>query len=133
MATAISMPASTLPLVENRGKLVLVVDDTVASPLSAELSTLTKDLIGDGWTVLRRDVSRSATPPSVKAVIKAEYNADPTNVKAVFLFGHVPVPYSGNIVPDGHVRIIRVPGRPTFITATWTATGRITPLTTPAR
>ncbi|MDB6032281.1 MAG: hypothetical protein JWM16_2619, partial [Verrucomicrobiales bacterium] len=90
------------PLVENRGKLVLVVDDAVSSPLGAELSTLTKDLIGDGWTVIRRDVSRTATPPTVKAVIKAEFNADPSNVKAVFLFGHVPVPYSGNIVPDGH-------------------------------
>ena len=29
--------------------------------------------------------------------------ADPANVAAVFLFGHVPVPYSGDIVPDGHV------------------------------
>jgi hypothetical protein len=90
------------PLVESRGKLVLVVDDTVASPLATELGTLTKDLIGDGWTVIRRDISRTANPPTVKAVIKAEYDADPANVKAVFLFGHVPVPYSGNIVPDGH-------------------------------
>ena len=38
----------------------------------------------------------------MKDLIKAQYNADPANTKAVFLFGHVPVPYSGDIVPDGH-------------------------------
>src|SRR5439155_7667991 len=40
---------------------------------------------------------------NVKNIIKADYQADPANVKSVFLFGHVPIPYSGNIVPDGHV------------------------------
>ena len=62
-----------------------------------------QDLVGDGWTVLRLDVSRTDTAPHVKALIKSEYNADPANIKAVFLFGHVPVPYSGDIVPDGHI------------------------------
>src|SRR3954470_20208237 len=90
------------PIIENRGKLVLVVDNTIANSLATELNLLQRDLIGDGWTVIRRDVSRAATPPTVKSVIQAEYNADPSNVKSVFLFGHVPVPYSGNIVPDGH-------------------------------
>src|SRR3954468_11722191 len=90
------------PIIENRGKLVLVVDNTIANSLATELNLLQRDLIGDGWTVIRRDVSRTATPPTVKSVIQAEYNADPSNVKSVFLFGHVPVPYSGNIVPDGH-------------------------------
>src|SRR5438093_1179958 len=42
------------------------------------------------------------TIPTVKALIAADYNADPANVRALFLFGHVPVPYSGNIIPDGH-------------------------------
>jgi PKD repeat protein len=32
----------------------------------------------------------------------ADYAADPANTKAVFIVGHVPVPYSGNINPDGH-------------------------------
>ena len=83
-----------------------------------ELSRLEQDLAGDGWTVLRHDVPRTAVNPantnssvwaaragelaSLKALIKADYNADPSNVKAVFLFGHLPVPYSGNLNPDGH-------------------------------
>lgn len=94
--------AINLPLVENRGKLVLLVDDTMATPLATELTRLEADLRGDGWTVLRHDVSRTASVTSVKALIKTAYDADSTNVKAVFLFGRIPVPYSGNIRPDGH-------------------------------
>jgi hypothetical protein len=91
-----------VPLVENRGKLVLIVDRTYASSLASELSRLQSDLVGDGWTVLRHDVSRSASPASVKQLILSDYNAAPSAVKAVFLFGHVPVPYSGLLNPDGH-------------------------------
>jgi hypothetical protein len=106
------------PLVESRGKVILIVDQTHAVSLATELTRLQQDLFGDGWTVLRHDVARMAVDPastsssvwaarsnelaSVKALLKADYNADPVNVKSVFLFGHVPVPYSGNLNPDGH-------------------------------
>jgi hypothetical protein len=90
------------PLVDQRGKVVLLVDDTMATPLANELTRLQQDLAGDGWTVLRHDVSRTAAPTAIKAIIKADYDADPANVKSVFLFGHVPVPYSGQLNPDGH-------------------------------
>ena len=91
-----------LPLVEDRGKVVLVVDASMSAALSSELARLERDLAADGWTVLRHDVLRTATVPSVKALIQADYTADPSRVKSVFLFGHVPVPYSGDIAPDGH-------------------------------
>ncbi len=107
-----------VPLVESRGKVILVVDNTHAASLSNELSRLQQDLRGDGWTVLRHDVPRMAVDPantssnvwparsnelaSVKALITADYAADPINVKAVFLLGHVPVPYSGVLAPDSH-------------------------------
>ena len=51
---------------------------------------------------MRMDVARKDSAANVKRRIKAQYDADPKNVKAVFLFGHVPVAYSGDIVPDGH-------------------------------
>ena len=86
----------------DRGKLVLLVDATIAPALAPELTRLTQDLAGDGWTVLRRDVSRTAPVTEIKAIIKADYDADPARVEAVFLFGHVPVPYSGDTNPDGH-------------------------------
>ncbi len=91
-----------LPLTDYRGKLLLVVDNTYAPQLAGELARLQQDLTGDGWTVIRLDVNRTDSVVSVKNLIKAQYAADPANVQCVFLFGHVPVPYSGNIVPDGH-------------------------------
>jgi hypothetical protein len=91
-----------VPLVDNRGKVILLVDSSFTSSLATELAQLQQDLAGDGWTVLRHDVSRTASVTSVKALIKADYAADPANVKSVFLFGHIPVPYSGQLNPDGH-------------------------------
>lgn len=91
-----------LPIVEHRGKLLLVIDNTYAAQLTNELAQLEQDLLGDGWSVVRIDVSRTDSVQAVKRLIKAQYLADPANVNCVFLFGHVPVPYSGNIVPDGH-------------------------------
>src|SRR5581483_11146545 len=92
-----------LPTVEDRGKVLLVVDSTYAADLKTELTQLAEDLRGDGWSVVRLNVNRDDSVLKVKALIQAEYAADPAHVNCVFLFGHVPVPYSGNIVPDGHV------------------------------
>src|SRR6266516_66280 len=55
-----------VPLAENRGKVVLIVDNTYAVNLAAELTRLQQDLAGDGWTVLRHDVSRSDSVVNVK-------------------------------------------------------------------
>ena len=91
-----------IPPIEQRGRLLLVVDNTYAAELAPELARLRSDLTGDGWTVTRLDVSRTDSVIKVKSLIRDEYTADPAHVCCVFLFGHVPVPYSGNIVPDGH-------------------------------
>jgi PKD repeat protein len=91
-----------VPLIEDRGKVVLLVDNTMAQPLGFELTRLTQDLIGDGWTVIRHDIARTASLPSIKQTVASDYSADPNNVKALFIFGHVPVPYSGDLNPDGH-------------------------------
>lgn len=90
------------PAFEQRGKLVLVVDATHVAALGSRLARLEADLAGDGWHVLRHDVAPTASVPSVKALIAGSAAAFPGQVKAVFLLGHVPVPYSGAINPDGH-------------------------------
>jgi hypothetical protein len=102
IANSYLVSAIKAPLVDSRGKVILIVDNTMTAPLLAELTRLEQDLVGDGWTVIRHDVARAASVPSVKTLIVNDYNADPANVKAVFLFGRVPVPYSGDINPDGH-------------------------------
>ena len=91
-----------VPAVEARGKLLLVVDDTMVTPLSPEIAQLKEDLAADGWTVQQITAPRTGTAITTKALIKAAYDADPANVKQVYLLGHVPVPYSGQIAPDGH-------------------------------
>jgi len=89
-------------LTENRGKLILIVANTYAASLSNELARLESDLIGDGWQVLRHDVSPSDTPASVRSLIIADYNSDPGNVNTVFLFGHVPTLRTGTLDYDAH-------------------------------
>jgi hypothetical protein len=91
-----------LPIVNDRGVMVLLVDNEIAGGLTSELQQLATDLQNDGWGVIRHDVSRSTSVPNVRALVQADYNADPTRVKAVYIIGHVPVPYSGNLNPDGH-------------------------------
>ncbi|MDO8951551.1 MAG: T9SS type A sorting domain-containing protein [Draconibacterium sp.] len=87
---------------EYRGKLILLVDSTFVDDLKNELIRYESDLIGDGWQVLRKDIDRNASVIYVKSVIRDFYNADPENVNSVFLFGHIPVPYSGINAYDGH-------------------------------
>lgn len=91
-----------VPPVDYRGRMILLVDNTYSSSLSSELATLQADLRMDGWSVVRTDLARTASVASVKSTIQGLYNADATNTKAVFIVGHLAVPYSGNINPDGH-------------------------------
>lgn len=88
-----------VPLVEQRGRVILLVDQTQAAPLATEIGQLIQDLIGDGWTVTRHDVDPNATPPTIKKLIVAD---KPSGSVALFLLGHVPVPYSGDFAPDQH-------------------------------
>ncbi|MEO8734361.1 MAG: hypothetical protein ABI373_08520, partial [Flavobacteriales bacterium] len=88
--------------VEHRGTIILLVDNTLTSGLTSELLQLQADLKEDGWVVSRHDVSPSTTVTAVKSTIVTDYSADPTEVKALYIIGHVAVPYSGKLNPDGH-------------------------------
>jgi len=96
--TGIDVPAQ-----EFSGTVILVVDDTFASDLSFELSQWENDLNSDGWNVIRHNVKRSDSVESVKALIQNDMRND-TTAHTLFLFGHVPVPYSGFLNPDGHAQ-----------------------------
>jgi len=88
--------------VEDRGRLILAVDATMAGPLADELHRLVSDLTGDGWEVVRTDIARTATPIQARDAIRGWYAVDPGRTRAVLLLGHLPVPYSGMVCPDGH-------------------------------
>jgi len=92
-----------LPEIDRRGAVVLLVRDTAAAAMPVELTRLQEDLAGDGWQILREDVAGSDSVEDVKALITSHYNNPATpDVRSVFLFGRIPVPYSGLIAPDGH-------------------------------
>ncbi len=122
-----------LPLVESRGKVVLVIDKTQAGPLGVELARLQQDLVGDGWTVERLEVNRTDTPVTVKNRIRVVYAQDPANVKAVFLFGHIPCRTQGTLCRMGMCRITGAHGQPMVTTGTWMGCGRTPRLTRQAR
>jgi hypothetical protein len=91
------------PVVDARGVVLLWIDSSLLAPqLAAPLQNLRGDLVGDGWRIVERHAGPAATVASVKSQIVADYNADPANVRAVFLLGNLPVPYSGNSAWDGH-------------------------------
>lgn len=91
-----------VPVVEARGNLIMVVDQTFAVSLENEINRWISDATGDGWRVTKIEVDRNATAADVKAQIKEVYDNSSPKAKCVFIFGHVPVPYSGQLNPDGH-------------------------------
>jgi hypothetical protein len=90
------------PLTEDRGTLILVVATNSTIGLSNELAQLQTDLTGDGWYVICEDVSSNDPPQYIRSLITDDYYADPVDVEAVFLFGHVPILESGYLNYDGH-------------------------------
>jgi hypothetical protein len=91
-----------IDMVENRGKIILIVATNATATLEPELNRFQSDMIGDGWYVIRHDISSDDTPAHVRSLIVSDYNADSAQVNAVLLFGHVPVLQSGFISYDGH-------------------------------
>ncbi len=89
------------PAIHSRGALILLVDDMFSTTCSTEIATLVKDLSGDGWEVIRKDYPRSTTVAAVKAFIVSTSQTN-SNLEAVYVLGHIAVPYSGDLNPDAH-------------------------------
>lgn len=95
-----------IPVVNSRGKMILLIDQNYVLPLTNEITQLENDLIGDGWQLIRHDIARSSSVASVKSIVMNDY-ATQSNVVALFMLGRIPVPYSGafggsSSPPDGH-------------------------------
>ena len=86
---------------EIQGSVLILVDNTYSDDLKEELIMLQTDLTGDGWHVIRYDIGRTMAVPEVKKIITHEYGRT-DDLRALILLGHVAVPYSGNVGPDGH-------------------------------
>lgn len=98
-AVSVNAPAYT------GGRLLILIDSTVREPLANEIARYEDDILKEGWTYVTRYVTRSEEfdgdkVKEVKQIILEEFNKQQFN--HIFILGRVPVPYSGNIVPDGH-------------------------------
>ena len=91
-----------VPAIDDRGRCLILVDSMLTDPLSFEIQRLMNDIRGDGWTVTMRSCPRSEEVPNIKTKILDWWIADPLATSTVLILGHVAVPYSGDINPDGH-------------------------------
>ena len=91
-----------VPVVDYKGRLLVVIDNNFTDALAPEIEIMLQYFRADGWEVETVAVSPNDEVTDVKTEIVGWYNLAPTQSRAIFLFGHIPVPYSGNIGPDGH-------------------------------
>ncbi len=88
--------------IHSRGTLILLVDSLFIDSCKTELNTLMKDISGDGWQIIRHNIARTTGDTTVHMIIANDYQTY-NNVTAALIIGHIAVPYSGNLVPDGHI------------------------------
>jgi uncharacterized protein (TIGR02597 family) len=103
--------------IEHRGKVILLVDQTLAFALEPELSGFITNLVGDGWQVLRANVPRHVDDYSsqtsylvnsinmatfIKPFLRSSYAQHGDSIRQILILGHVTVPYSGTLADDGH-------------------------------
>ncbi len=83
--------------------VVFVVEDTWAADIEQELKLMENTMAGDGWQVFRIDWGREGvgSEEGLKAAIKALVDANP-QISNVYLFGTIPVVFSGHLANDGH-------------------------------
>lgn len=90
---------------QNTARLLLVIDANYFLPLATSINTLIADAVADGWFVDTIVVARQTEVIALKQKITAWYNQyknDAVKPEALYLLGRIPVPYSGDIFPDGH-------------------------------
>lgn len=93
-----------------KGRTILVIDSLISVEAQAQLSTLKNDLLASGWFYDELIVKRSESPETIKGKIQGILSQSTFETNAVYIIGHVPVPYSGYFSsagtrppPDGHV------------------------------
>jgi len=92
-----------IPARISEGTLLLLVGGDASVSAAAEIETYIDDVIRAGYNVEMQVVPEGETPQQVKERILEVSNRLGGGLRSLFLFGRVPIPYSGNIAPDGHV------------------------------
>lgn len=90
-----------LPPVHNRGGIILLIEESIRLPISPEVDRLRLDLVRDGWKTYLETAAMTESVTDIRARIQTLYQENP-EINTLFIIGHVPVPYSGEIAPDTH-------------------------------
>lgn len=90
--------------VHNNGILIMVVEDSYSGNtlFDSAIQQTIEDISHDGWVVKQIYVNAADPVSQVKQDILDVYNENTSLTKAIYLIGHVPVPYSGLLNPDAH-------------------------------
>lgn len=99
-----------VPAQADQGAALLVVDETIAAPLAAEITRLQSDLTGAGWQVTRLNGPRGVDDAAenlrlardLRGQIGGWWQGSDGSGHAVILLGHLPVVSTGWVNPDGH-------------------------------
>ncbi len=90
---------------QNIARMLVLIDANYVAPLQTQITQLIADLVADGWFVDSLVIQRDESVKRVKQQIVNWYNLHqngPAKPEALYLLGRIPVPYSGEIFPDGH-------------------------------
>lgn len=90
-----------LPETDSRGSILLLVDSLVNVRLKTEIDIWKADVSNESWNVLTYVPASKNTVVEIRTKIADLKRSNP-DLKSVFILGHVKVPYSGDIAPDGH-------------------------------
>jgi hypothetical protein len=99
-----------VPAVVERGVALLAIEESLEAPLAAALTRFGRDLLGDGWQVVRHTVPRHnkdavenlKAANALRAWVGEQVGQNPERPHSLILFGHVPIVKSGQVGPDGH-------------------------------
>jgi len=90
-----------LPPVHKRGGIILLIEESIRLPIAPEIDRLQLDLIRDGWKTYIETATMTESVTDIRSRIQTLYQENP-EINSLFIIGHVPVPYSGEIAPDSH-------------------------------
>jgi len=103
-----AMSGIEVETVEFGKRVLVIVEKELADSINAELDMLQTDLAMSGWNVELLTMEKSKDVGAVKTAIENLHKSK--TIDAVYLLGHVAVPYSGkycadarySVPPDGH-------------------------------
>jgi len=110
LGTGYIMTGAEIEAVHERGVLLMLVESSLMDDAASEINDHAMDIAADGWNVVMRLIpTQENTVPKVRSVVDQTISEE-GEVEAIYILGHVAVPYSGQycndryytVPPDGH-------------------------------